>query len=78
MWYSKGRHVLGETVTAHRLDLTAQIIRHRLRIIPAQRGPMLKEDSPPYISSTERHDPITAREIVPAPDPPLDATRNTQ
>ncbi|HXU39650.1 MAG TPA: four helix bundle protein [Blastocatellia bacterium] len=26
-WYYKGRHVLGESVTSHRLDLMTQIIR---------------------------------------------------
>ena len=36
-WYYKGRHVLGETVTAHRLDLSTQIIRLLLTLVPQQR-----------------------------------------
>jgi four helix bundle protein len=37
-WYYKGRHVLGESVTAHRLDFLTQIIRMLLVMIPDQRG----------------------------------------
>ena len=47
-WYYDGRHVLGETVTAHRLRLHAQIIRLLLTMIPDQRGHALQEDSFPY------------------------------
>jgi four helix bundle protein len=41
-WYYKARHILGETTTAHRLDLLAQIIRILLVIVPNQRGRHLK------------------------------------
>lgn len=37
-WYYKARHVLSESVTAHRLDLLTQIIRLLLVMIPNQRG----------------------------------------
>lgn len=42
-WYYKGRHVLGESVTSHRLDLMTQIIRMLLVMIPDQRGQSLRE-----------------------------------
>lgn len=47
-WYYKGRHVLGESVTSHRLDLMVQIIRLLLVMIPDQRGEILREDSAAY------------------------------
>ena len=47
-WFYKGRHLLGETVTHHRLQLTAQIIRLLLTMIPDQRPVTLREDSPGY------------------------------
>jgi four helix bundle protein len=47
-WYYKGRHILGETVTQHRLSLLAQIIRLLLTMIPQQRGRILREPSAPY------------------------------
>ena len=49
-WYYKARHVLGDAVTAHRLDLLAQIIRQLLVIVPAQRGRYLKEEPGIYIT----------------------------
>jgi four helix bundle protein len=50
-WYWKSRHVLGEAVAMHRIQLLTQIIRHLLRIIPAERGYALREDSPPYLTT---------------------------
>ena len=47
-WYYKGRHVLGESVTNHRLELMTQIIRMLLVIIPDQRGESLKEEEAAY------------------------------
>jgi len=47
-WYYKGRHVLGEEVTTHRLHLLTQIIRLLLTMIPQQRGRVLKEGEPKY------------------------------
>ena len=47
-WYWNGRHVLGEPVTEHRLNLLTQIIRLLLAMVPDQRGSTLREDSPPY------------------------------
>jgi four helix bundle protein len=47
-WYYKGRHVLGESVTNHRLALMTQIIRMLLVMIPNQRGESLREEETDY------------------------------
>ena len=47
-WYYKGRHVLEESVTNHRLDLVTQIIRMLLVMIPDQRGQSLREGEAAY------------------------------
>src|SRR5205809_5119790 len=47
-WYYKGRHVLEESVTNHRLDLMTQIIRMLLVMIPDQRGQSLREEGAAY------------------------------
>ena len=47
-WYYKGRHVLGEEVTGHRLGLLTQIIRLLLTMVPQQRHEMLREVSHTY------------------------------
>jgi four helix bundle protein len=50
-WYYDARHLLGEAVTAHRLDLTTRIIKLLLTIIPAQRSKVLQEDEIAYIAN---------------------------
>lgn len=47
-WYFKARHILGEEVVFHRLDLLAQIIRLLLKTIPQKRSQTIKEESPIY------------------------------
>jgi len=47
-WYFKARHVLGEEVTGHRLDLIAQIIRLLLTMVPQQRSYTVHEPEAPY------------------------------
>ncbi len=47
-WYFKSRHVLGPSVTEHRLNFLTEVIRLLLRMVPDQRGTMLKEDELPY------------------------------
>jgi len=42
-WYWKGRFVLGEHVTTHRLDLITHVIRLLITMIPDQRGSALRE-----------------------------------
>ncbi len=52
-WYYKGRHVLGEAVTRHRLDLITEIIRLLLTMVPQQRGSVLREEQLPYYTDRE-------------------------
>ena len=47
-WYHKGRHILGSTVTNHRLDFCTQVIRLLLTVIPDQRDVKIQEDRVPY------------------------------
>jgi four helix bundle protein len=51
-WYHQGRHVLSETVAAHRTRLLTQIIRLLLTIVPAERGYKLKEEQVSYDMDT--------------------------
>lgn len=52
-WYFKARHVLGPSVTEHRLNFLVEIIRLLLTMVPDQRGMVLKEDEVPYRVSGE-------------------------
>jgi len=47
-WYYKGRHVLGEKVSKHRLVLLTQIIRLLITMVPNQRGHVLREEPTNY------------------------------
>jgi len=47
-WYYQGRHVLSETIAAHRIELLTRIIRLLLTIIPAERGYKLREEQASY------------------------------
>jgi four helix bundle protein len=47
-WYYKARHLLGDSVTNHRLALLTQVIRLLLTMIPQQRGRTLREDHTEY------------------------------
>lgn len=51
-WYYKARHILGDMVVQHRLDLHTQIIRLLLTMIPQQRGKTLHEESQEYVVET--------------------------
>lgn len=53
-WYHKGRHVLGDHVTRHRLELLTEIIRLLLTMVPQQRGTSIREPAEPYGCSTRR------------------------
>ena len=52
-WVYKARHVLGETVTQHRLALLTQIVRLLLTMIPQQRARALREHQATYRLDTE-------------------------
>jgi four helix bundle protein len=65
-WYFEGRHILGGTVSQHRIRLNTQIIRHLLNIIPAERGYSLSEEPAPY-DVAEVTNPDELLENVPMP-----------
>ena len=50
-WCFKGRHVLGEAVSNHRLRLLTQINRLLLTMVPDQRGATLREEPVNYSSA---------------------------
>jgi len=50
-WYFKGRYVLGDDVTQHRLAFMSEIIRLLLVIIPKQRGGEIREPESTYRTS---------------------------
>jgi four helix bundle protein len=66
-WYYGGRHVLGNEVTRHRLQLATHIIRHLLNIIPAERGSSLHEEPPEYTAEMEGDGLERLLEQVPMP-----------
>lgn len=47
-WYYKGRHILGEKVAQHRMQLLTEVIRLLLTMVPQQRGRVLREKVAPY------------------------------
>jgi hypothetical protein len=47
-WYYKGRHLLGEAVTIHRLELLTNTIRLLLKMIPQQRNSTIRESEAAY------------------------------
>jgi four helix bundle protein len=61
-WYYKGRYVLGESVTEHRLKLLTQMVRLLLAMVPDQRtyGSFLREDSPPYPAEQNEAPPTSS------------------
>jgi len=52
-WYFEGRHILTESISLHRIQLHTQIIRHLLKIIPAERGYGISEEPAPYAVGEE-------------------------
>jgi len=47
-WYYKGRHILGQKVTDHRIGLTTQLIKLLLKMIPQQRSYTIGESTSNY------------------------------
>jgi four helix bundle protein len=47
-WYFKGRHILGESVTQHRLQLLTEVIRLLLTMEPQQRSYAIHEEGVEY------------------------------
>jgi four helix bundle protein len=65
-WYYKGRHVLGEAVTQHRLSLLTQVIRLLLTMVPQQRGRLLRDQRLSYQTDPEKPGPATNWEALDA------------
>ena len=54
-WYYDGRHVLGDTVANHRMDLHSQVARLLLTMLPSERAYYLHESTPdeaPFFSES--------------------------
>ena len=49
-WYYKGRHVLGESAAAERMDFLTQIIRLLLAMLSQQRATIVAEEAADYDS----------------------------
>ena len=56
-WYYKGRHVLGQAVTDHRIKLASEIIRLLLTMVPQQRAYRIKESGASYVTSLDVPEP---------------------
>ena len=68
-WYFKGRHVLGEAVVRHRLQLLAEIIRLLLTMVPQQRKQqIIGEESIPYQTDPDNAQLDKLLQNVPVPD----------
>jgi four helix bundle protein len=50
-WYFKGRHVLGEALTTHRMELLSQVIKLLLTIVPNERDDVMREPRASYEAS---------------------------
>ena len=55
-WFYKGRHVLRQEVCNHRMEITTQVIRLLIKMVPDQRGYKIKEDTPEYSMNTARQE----------------------
>ena len=58
-WYWKARHVVGESVVDHRLQLLTEIIRLLLTMVPQQRGRTIREEWIPYPANPADAQPDT-------------------
>jgi four helix bundle protein len=56
-WYYKARHVLGEDVIRHRLQLLTEITRLLLTMVPQQRGRILREEETAYQAAPDTDEP---------------------
>jgi four helix bundle protein len=53
-WYYKCRHVLGEQVTEHRIQLLTDVTRLLLTMVPGQRGTTIREEGLDYQIKMEK------------------------
>ena len=52
-WYYKGRHILGNEVAEHRMQLLTQIIKLLLTITPEERTRTIREEEAKYQTGSE-------------------------
>lgn len=52
-WYFKGRHILGNEVSEHRMQLLTQIIKLLLTITPEERTRTIREEEAKYQTGSE-------------------------
>ena len=50
-WYFKARHTLGDLVFSQRMEVLTEILRLLIKMIPQQRGYLVREDSELYQTS---------------------------
>lgn len=68
-WYFKARHVLGDVVFQHRLQLLTRVIQLLLTMIPQQRGRLLREQPAAYRVIQEHDEALNALlQHVPLPN----------
>jgi len=69
-WYYKGRHILGDKVIEHRMQLLTEITQLLLAMIPDQRTKTFREESPIYEAGTVLLEPDSSNlktllEVIP-------------
>lgn len=57
-WFYRARHVLGEKVVLHRMNLLTEIIRLLLTMIPEQRAHAVCETSEEYVAVKWKNDQV--------------------
>jgi four helix bundle protein len=68
-WYFKARHVLGEAVFQHRIQLLTRVIQLLLTMIPQQRNRALREQPKAYRFAREHDETLdTLLQDIPLPD----------
>ena len=55
-WYHKARHVLGNAVVEHRMNMLVQVIKLLLTMVPEQRGRSIKEEQVSYSVENNTND----------------------
>jgi four helix bundle protein len=55
-WYYKARFILGSEVAEHRINWLTRVIQLLLKMVPQQRGRVLKESSVTYLVEHENSD----------------------
>ena len=63
-WYYNARHILGEKVISHRINLLTQIIRLLTTMVPDQRTRTLHESKAEYINDDRESKPDDLKEFL--------------